>query len=256
MLDKSQKDRYFSHGEKTKMSSANESTAEAGQKKIQLLLVEDEKKLARLIERQLLKAGYAVQLAFDGEEAERMAISRQFELLILDLNLPKKSGIEVLERLRITGYSTPVLILTAKNAPEDRVKGLGLGADDYLGKPFDSSELLARIQAILRRSSAARTAILQVADLTLDLVKRRVQRDGKKIDLTQKEYDLLEFFVLNKNQIITRKRLAEQVWGYTFETGTNIVDVYIGYLRERIDKGFKKRLLQTVRGEGFVLVDD
>jgi two-component system copper resistance phosphate regulon response regulator CusR len=238
------------------MIPVNEYSVEVEEKKIRLLLVEDEKKLARLIERQLLKTGYSVELAFDGEEAERMMHSKQYEVIVLDLNLPKRSGLEVLERFRKAAYATPVLILTAKNTAEDRVKGLSLGADDYLGKPFDSGELIARLNAILRRSGANRTSIVQVADLTIDLVKRRVQRNGKKIDLTQKEYELLEFFIQNKNQIITRKRLAEAVWGYTFDTGTNIVDVYIGYLRESIDKGFKKKLLQTVRGEGFVLVDD
>lgn len=235
-------------------SAASQSTTE--EKKIRLLLVEDEKRLARLIERQLIKSGYSVELAFDGEEAEKIMHGRQFELIILDLNLPKRSGLEVLERFRKMAYTTPVLILTAKNTTDDRVKGLSLGADDYLGKPFDSGELIARIQAILRRSGTIRTSILQIADLTVDLVRRRVEREGKKIELTQKEYELLEFFIQNKNQIITRKRLAEAVWGYTFDTGTNIVDVYVGYLRESIDKGFKKKLLQTVRGEGFVLVDD
>ncbi len=221
-----------------------------------LLLIEDDKILARLLKKQLDRAGYYVENAFDGIEAENSATSKQFELIVLDLNLPKKSGLDVLDSLRKSGYSTPVLILTAKNKPEDRVRGLKLGADDYLGKPFDSAELLERIQAILRRSGSSRTSLLQVADLTLDLVKRTVTRDGKSIKLTIKEFDLLAFFIRNKNQIITRRRLAEQVWGYTFDAGTNVVDVYVGYLRENIDKDFRKKLIQTIRGEGFILTDE
>jgi len=221
--------------------------------KIQILLVEDEKRLARSLERLFIRSGYDAILAFDGHEAISAIMSREVHLVVLDLNLPIKSGMEVLEYLRSLSYNTPVLILSARDAMRDKVQGLDIGADDYVTKPFDSSELLSRIQAILRRSGVLRTSILQAADLTMDVVKRTVNRKGKRIDLTQTEFSLLEFFLRNKNVILTRKRIAEQVWGYKFETGTNIVDVYISYLRDSIDKGFTPKLIETVRGEGFLL---
>lgn len=241
---------------KTDPKVPSDTTTSAAPSPIRLLLVEDDKVLSKLVKRLLTKSGYDVDIAVDGEQAETNVMTKHYELMILDLNLPKKSGLQVLENLRKNGYSIPVLILTAKDKTEDRVKGLRMGADDYLGKPFDSAELLERIQAVLRRSGSERSSLLQVADLTMDLVKRTVVRDGKEIKLTPKEFDLLAFFIRNKNQTLTRRRIAEQVWGYTFDTGTNVVDVYIGYLRENIDKNFKRKLIHTVRGEGFVLLDE
>jgi two-component system, OmpR family, copper resistance phosphate regulon response regulator CusR len=223
---------------------------------IRILLVEDEKKLARSIKQQLERAGHVVEIAGDGIEAEEKVHHAEFHILVLDLNLPKKSGLDVLRDLRAASYTTPVLILTATDGVENRIKGLQLGADDYLVKPFDSGELLARIEAVLRRSGFSRTAILQAADLTLDVVKRTVERAGQKIDLSEKEFSLLEFLLRNKNKILTRKRLIEQVWGYQFDTGTNIVDVYMSYLRNAIDKGFSRKLIHTMHGEGFILVDN
>jgi len=223
--------------------------------KIRLLLVEDEKKLARAIERQLIRAGYDVDLAFTGEVATEKLSTNEFHLVILDITLPGKSGIDVLHELRSQSYPTPVLILSARDRVQDRIHGLQTGADDYVVKPFDSSELLARVQAVLRRAGVLRTSILQAGDLIMDVVKRTVKREDKDINLTQKEFALLEFFLRNKNTILTRKRIAEQVWGYKFETGTNIVDVYISYLRESIDKTFYRKLIETVRGEGFMLKD-
>ncbi len=220
-----------------------------------ILLVEDEKKLARAIERQLVRAGYNVDLAFTGEVAIEKITSLEFQLVILDIFLPGKSGIDVLHEIRSQSYATPVLILSARDRVQDRVQGLEVGADDYLTKPFDSSELLARIQSILRRSGTLRTSILEAGGLIMDMVKRTVKRDNKDISLTQTEFALLEFFMRNKNTLITRKRIAEQVWGYKFETGTNIVDVYISYLRNSVDKGFPRKLIETVRGEGFILKD-
>ena len=222
---------------------------------ISILLVEDEKKLARAIARQLERAGYDVSLAFDGETALENITTREVHLVILDLNLPRMSGIEVLQQLRDRLISTPVLILTARDGLKDKIHTLQIGADDYLTKPFDSSELVARMQAILRRSGKLRTSILQAADLTLDVLSRVVSRNGQVITLTQTEFALLEFFLRNKNMILTRRRIAEQVWGYKFETGTNIVDVYISYLRDSIDKNFSPKLIETVRGEGFILRD-
>ncbi len=221
--------------------------------KIHLLVVEDEKKLAHSLEAQLVAAGYGVTLAFDGVAASELALAQAFALIILDLKLPKKSGLEVLQELRASGNTTPVLILSARDKVEDRVQGLQLGADDYLVKPFDSGELLARLDAILRRTGLTRTTVLQAGEVTLDLTQRTVKRGEKEITLTQKEFALLEYFMRNKNQILTRKRIAEQVWGYTFDTGTNIVDVYVSYLRKKIEEGFSSKLIQTIHGEGFLL---
>jgi DNA-binding response OmpR family regulator len=226
------------------------------QPKTKILLVEDEKKLARSMQRLLDKRGYEVELAFDGEEAERKALNDQFGLIILDLGLPMKSGLDVLQSLRSRSYATPVLIVSARDRVSDRVQGLQLGADDYLPKPFDSNELLARIEAILRRSGSSSISILRAADLVMDLVSRTVRRGEKTISLSPREFALLEYFLRHKNQILTRARIAEQVWGYTFETGTNIVDVYVSYVREAVDKGFPKKLIQTVHGQGFVLRDE
>lgn len=226
-----------------------------GEREVRVLLVEDEKRLARSIEKQLQHEGYSVEMVYDGVEAEERALSRAYDIIVLDINLPKRSGFDVLHELRSQSYNTPVLILSARDDIKDRVGGLQLGADDYIVKPFDLSELIARIETILRRSGHSRTSILQAADLTIDVVKRSVRRDGKNITMSQKEFALLEFLLRNKNQIVTRKRIAQQVWGYDFETGTNIVDVYISYVRKAVDEGFSKRLIRTVRGEGFILSD-
>jgi two-component system copper resistance phosphate regulon response regulator CusR len=221
--------------------------------KIRVLLVEDEKKLARAIARQLERAGYEVCLAFEGQSALESITTREIQLIVLDINLPDISGIDVLQQLRARSYNTPVLFLTARDGLKDKINGLNLGADDYITKPFDSSELLSRMQAILRRSGAIRVSILEAEDLTMDVVSRVVRRAGQMIVLTQTEFALLEFFLRNKNVILTRRRIAEQVWGYKFETGTNIVDVYISYLRDSIDKNFSPKLIETIRGEGFML---
>ncbi len=228
----------------------------ASEKKIRILLVEDEKKLAHSIERKLVRSGYVVTLAFDGEEGVEKARSHEIDLIILDINLPKKSGIAFLQELRANSYATPALILSARDGVVDRIQGLQVGADDYLVKPFDSGELLERIQAILRRSGFSRISIIQAGDLTVDVVKHTVRRAGKDIVLSPKEFALLEYFMRNKNQILTRRRIAERVWGYKFDTGTNIVDVYVSYLREAIDRGFPAKLIQTIRGEGFILKDE
>jgi DNA-binding response OmpR family regulator len=227
-----------------------------GRPGIRILLVEDEKKLARSVKQQLERAGNTVEIAGDGVTGEERARRGEYHLIVLDLNLPKKSGLDVLRDLRADSYMTPVLILTAVDGLEHRIEGLKLGADDYLVKPFDSGELLARIEAVVRRSGYSKTALLQAADLLMDVVKRTVERAGQKIPLSDKEFSLLEFLLRNKNQILTRKRLIEQVWGYQFDTGTNIVDVYISYLRQAVDKGYPKKLIHTMHGEGFILVDE
>ena len=222
---------------------------------VRILLVEDEKKLARSIKQQLERGGNFVEIAEDGIDAETKARQGRYDIIILDLNLPKKSGLDVLRDLRAASYTTPVLILTALEGVDHRIEGLRIGADDYLAKPFDSGELVARIEAVLRRCGFSRTAVLRAADLTMDVVRRTVERAGEKIPLSEKEFSLLEFLLRNKNQILTRKRLIEQIWGYKFETGTNIVDVYISYLRNALDKGFSRKLIHTMHGEGFILID-
>jgi two-component system, OmpR family, copper resistance phosphate regulon response regulator CusR len=223
--------------------------------RIKILLVEDERKLARVIGRQLSRASYEVDIVHDGQSAINNIFSEEYHIILLDLNIPNKSGIDVIREIRSKSYLTPILIISARDTVKDRVNGLEIGADDYLTKPFDSSELIARIQAILRRSGTLRTAILKVKDLSMDMVNRTVSRGEKNISLSQTEFSLLEFFLRNKNTILTRRRIAEQVWGYKFETGTNIVDVYVSYLRDSIDKEFPTKLIETVRGEGFILKD-
>lgn len=228
---------------------------EATNGKAHVLLIEDEKKLARSLERHLTREGYSVELSFDGADACDKIKGNKYKLLILDINLPKKSGYDLLNEIRLELDSTPVLILSARDTVEDRVKGLRLGADDYLIKPFDSGEFLARVEAILRRAEISSNHILTAADLTMDIKNRCVKRGEKAINLSPKEFSLLEFFLRNKNQVLTRKRIAEQVWGYHFDTGTNLVDVYVYYVREAIDKGQSRKLINTVRGQGFIMVD-
>lgn len=220
-----------------------------------VLLIEDEKKLARSLKNHLMREGYAVDLTHDGVEAVNKILQNEYNLLILDINLPNKSGFDILDEIRNQSNETSVLILSSRNAVEDRVKGLRLGADDYLIKPFDSSELLARIEAILRRSENSANQVLKADDLLLDIQNRKVTRGEKEINLSPKEFLLLEFFLRNKNQVLTRKRIAEQVWGYNFDTGTNLVDVYVYYIREAIDKGHPRKLINTVRGQGFMMTD-
>jgi two-component system, OmpR family, copper resistance phosphate regulon response regulator CusR len=220
-----------------------------------VLLVEDEKKLARSVQAQLTQHGYEVESASDGIDAIDMTLAGDFHVVILDINLPGKSGLEVLQAIRSRSQATPVLIVSARDAVSDRIMGLTLGADDYLVKPFDSAELVARLQAILRRSGLARHSVLRAGDLTLDVVERKARRGGREINLTGREFALLEFLLRNKNQVLTRRRIAEQVWGYKFDTGTNVVGVYISYLRKIVDDGFPVKLIQTVLGEGFLLKD-
>ncbi|HEV8538442.1 MAG TPA: response regulator transcription factor [Bacteroidota bacterium] len=223
---------------------------------INILVVEDEKHLAESVARRLQEEGYAVDVSYDGEEGLELARTRKYHLIILDLLLPRKDGMEVLREIRRNKVSSMVIVLTAKSAIEDRVEGLQTGADDYLSKPFAFAELMARVETLLRRHGVNQNTILRVADLELDIITRTVRRATKHIHLTAKEYLLLELLMRNKNRIITRRAIAEQVWGYSFETGTNVVDVYVNYLRKAIDEGFPKRLIHTVRGVGFILKED
>ena len=221
-----------------------------------ILVVEDHKDIAMLVEKRLSKT-FEVELAFNGEDASDMLNNKEFDLVILDLSLPKKSGFDVLKDLRKKTSFPPVLILSGLNAVDDKVKGLKLGADDYLAKPFDMKELMARIEALLRRvPTAAEVVKLEISDLEVDLVGRKVLRGGKEIELSPKEFSLLEYLLRNKNKVVSRKQIAEDVWGHHFDAGTNFVDVYINYLRNSIDKSFEKKLIHTVYGQGFIIKEE
>ena len=225
-------------------------------REINLLIVEDEHHLADSIARRMEEEGYSVDVANDGEEGLRLASTKKYHLIILDLLLPKKDGLQVLREIRRGKVQSMVLVLTARSTVEERVDGLRLGADDYLTKPFAFAELLARVESLLRRQGVGHGPVLRVADVELDVETRAVRRSMKNIQLTAKEYLLLEFLMRNKNRILTRREIAEQVWGYTFDTGTNVVDVYVNYLRKALDEGFPKRLIHTVRGVGFILKEE
>jgi len=225
-------------------------------KEVFILVVEDERHLADSVARRLQEEGYTVDICHDGEEGYQLASSKKYHLIILDLLLPRKDGMQILKDLRRNKVQSMVLILTAKSTVEDRVEGLRTGADDYLLKPFAFAELLARVETLLRRQGVEQKTLMQVADLELDVESRNVRRAGRNIHLTVKEFALLELLMRNKNRILTRRAIAEQVWGYTFDTGTNVVDVYVNYLRKAIDEGFPKRLVHTVRGVGFILKDE
>jgi DNA-binding response OmpR family regulator len=222
----------------------------------QILVVEDERHLADSVARRLQEEGYAVDVAHDGEEGFRLADTKKYHLIVLDLLLPRKDGMQVLRDLRRNKVQSLVLVLTAKSTVEDRVEGLRAGADDYLPKPFAFAELLARVETLLRRHGVEQSPLLRVADLELDIQTRQVRRAHRSIHLTAKEFLLLEYLVRNKNRILTRRAIAEQVWGYDFDTGTNVVDVYVNYLRKAIDEGFPIRLIHTVRGVGFILKEE
>lgn len=233
-----------------------ESLKSPANREINILIVEDEHHLADSVARRMEEEGYSVDVANDGEEGYRLASTKKYHLIVLDLLLPKKDGLQVLREIRRNKVQSMVLILTARSTVEERVDGLRLGADDYLTKPFAFAELLARVESLLRRQGVGHGPVLRVADVELDIETRAVRRSMKNIQLTAKEYLLLEFLMRNKNRILTRREIAEQVWGYTFDTGTNVVDVYVNYLRKAIDEGFPRRLIHTVRGVGFIFKEE
>lgn len=220
---------------------------------MKVLLVEDDKSIAHFVGKGLRENYFAVDMAYDGEEGLYLALNERYDLLILDIMLPKMDGVEILKSIREAGISTPVVFLTAKDAQRDIVEGLNLGADDYMVKPFSFNELLARVRAILRRAKAERVSELKVADLSMDLVAHKVFRGGKRIDLTPKEYALLEYLMRNEGQILTRTMISESIWDYHFDSLTNVIDVHVYHLRNKIDKGFKPQLLHTIKGVGYVL---
>jgi len=223
---------------------------------MKILVVEDEKKVASFIKRGLEEEKYEVDIAYDGEDGFQKAAEGAYSLVILDVMLPKKDGLTVVKELRLKKLLVPVLMLTAKDTVDDIVAGLNSGSDDYLTKPFAFAELLARVRALLRRSEQERGAEIRFADLRLDPVTHKVWRKDKEIDLTAKEYSLLEFFMRNPNQVLTRTTIAENVWDYIFDSFTNIIDVYVNYLRKKIDRDADKKLIHTVRGVGYILKEE
>lgn len=233
---------------------------------MKILVVEDEAKVSEVLKRGLTEEGYDVTTAFDGETGLRLALAERFDLILLDINLPKMNGLELCKRLRVTDEITPVLMLTALGMSDDIVTGLEAGADDYLPKPFRFNELYARIKALTRRrvivdsnnsnTQSARpekNVVFVLEDLSIDYEAKQVKRAGKLIQLTAKEYALLEYLAQNAGKVRSRQEIAESVWGLDFETGTNFIDVYINYLRNKVDKPFPRKLIHTVTGFGYIL---
>jgi heavy metal response regulator len=218
---------------------------------MRILLVEDERKIADFIHRGLSEEGHAVDVTHDGDEALDWAGVATIDVIILDVMLPSRDGFEVCRTLRQRGLHTPILMLTAKDAVDDRVRGLDSGADDYLVKPFAFAELLARLRALSRREPQAKKTLLQVGDLTLNTATREVRRQGKTVELTAKEHSLLEYLMRHPDQVLTRSMIAEHVWNYDFDNATNVIDVHIRNLRRKIDDTAAMKLIQTVRGTGY-----
>jgi DNA-binding response OmpR family regulator len=220
---------------------------------MRLLLIEDEEKVSRLIVRGLTAERLAVDVAADGKSGLELAQTYSYDLIILDLMLPGLSGTEVLRRVRLDNAQTPVLVLTARDALGEKVAHFELGADDYLTKPFAFAELIVRVKALLRRGAVNRSNVLRVADLELERLSQQVRRAGQKIELTGKEYGLLEYLMLNAGRVLSRTMIIEHVWDQSFDGATNIVDVYVRHLRSKVDEGYEQRLLRTVRGVGYVI---
>ena len=223
---------------------------------MRILLVEDEKRIASFIERGLKEEDYAVDVAYNGQDALFQVSVYQYDLIVLDRILPDKDGVEVCKEIRTKALKVPVLMLTARSSIDDKVEGLDAGADDYLTKPFAFDELLARIRALLRRKNQGASNLIKVGDLELNQKTHEVKRDGQVIDLTSKEYSLLEYFMVNAGQVITRTMISEHVWNESFDSLTNVIDVYVNYVRNKIDKPFESPLLKTIRGKGYILQAD
>ena len=221
-----------------------------------ILVVEDEKKVASFIKRGLEAANYSVDVEHDGETGLSRLLKTDYDLVILDVMLPRVDGLSLMKEIRQRRIEVPVLLLTARVTIADRVMGLDLGADDYLTKPFAFEELLARVRALLRRGAAAVPAVLGIADLRLDPATREVTRSNQRIELTPKEYALLEFLLRRREQVLSRVVIAQHVWGVNYDTFTNVIDVYVNYLRNKIDDGFEPKLIHTVRGVGYVLKEE
>jgi two-component system copper resistance phosphate regulon response regulator CusR len=227
--------------------------------KMRVLIAEDDKPVASFVQKGLEAEQYAVDIAQDGDEAQFMVGQIDYDLAVLDLTLPRLDGLEVMKHIRQTKPALPVLVLTGRNGVEDRVKGLDLGADDYLTKPFSFTELSARVRALLRRAAQPAAVVLRVDDLELDRVERRVKRAGHSIELTPKEFGefgLLEYLMRNVGRCVTRAMIIEHVWNLSFDTMTNVVDVYINYVRKKVDNGHEHKLIHTVRGVGYQIGEE
>ena len=236
--------------------------AEAGQnsrhaasdvRAVRILVVEDDRKLVEVLRQGLKENGFAVDSAADGDKGLELALETEYDAIVLDLMLPRRSGLDILKELRARHRATPVLILSARSAVEDRIRGLDLGADDYLAKPFSFKELLARLRAITRRPPAEPKTVLAAADLELDTARREVHRAGRAIVLTAKEFALLELLLRKKGVVVTRGMILDRVWDMEYDGGSNLVEVYINYLRRKVDQEFEPKLIHTVRGSGYVL---
>lgn len=223
-----------------------------------ILVVEDERKMAALLRRVLTEERHSVDLAYDGPSGLDLALSDTYDVMILDLMLPGLDGIEICRQVRAQRIAMPILMLTARKAVEDRVKGLRMGADDYLGKPFSMEELLARVDALLRRREQAfeKTSELRVGELTLNLVHHEAKRNGRSIELTSKEFALLEFLMRHPRQVLTRTQIIDHVWRYDQDASSKIVDIYIHYLRDKVDQGYPRALIKTVRGVGYKIEEE
>lgn len=220
---------------------------------MRLLIAEDEKQLNKILTQQLTDSGYTVDSCYDGEDALDHLAAADYDGVILDIMMPKTDGLTVLATMRQKGLETPVLFLTAKDSVADRVEGLDLGADDYLTKPFAFEELLARVRVLVRKKAGSKSNVYQLADLTLDTLSRQVKRGETEISLSSKEFSILEYMIMNKNVVLSRDTLERHIWNYEYEGSSNMVDVYIRYLRKKIDEGFEPKLIHTVRGAGYVL---
>jgi two-component system copper resistance phosphate regulon response regulator CusR len=222
---------------------------------MRVLLVEDDRRIASFVAKGLRENAYAVDIAGDGEEAAYMASVNAYDLFVLDVNLPKKDGFEVCADLRREGNTKPVLMLTARDGIDDRITGLDTGADDYLVKPFEFRELLARLRALSRRTAEYRSPKLKIADIEIDTLSQTIKRNEDEIELTAKEYSLLEFFALNKGRVVGREEISEHVWNENFDPFSNLIEVYVKRLRSKLDKGRPDSLIQTRRGAGYILND-
>jgi len=220
---------------------------------MRILVIEDERRLSNIIKKGFTEDGFAVDTAFDGEEGQYLAESEEYDLIVLDLMLPKIDGIELCKALRKKGIKTPILMLTARSTIEDKVKGLDSGADDYITKPFSFIEFRSRVHALIRRSHQEGSPVLQIDGLTLDPLKHKVVRDGKDISLTPKEFSILELLMRHKGEVVTRTMIIEHVWDYDFNGMSNIVDVFVVTLRKKIDGDFKNKLIKTVHGVGYII---
>ena len=223
---------------------------------MRILVVEDEKRLAEFIKNGLREQKYSVDVAFDGEEGEYNAMTNDYDLIILDILLPKKNGWEVCESLRNAGVEIPIIILSALSDVSDRIRGLEKGADDYLTKPFVIAELMARVNALLRRAHKVSQPVIRIRDLELDTAARKVKCAGEDIQLTNKEFALLEYLIMNKNKVVTRTMISEHVWDIHFDAGSNVIDVIINFLRKKIETEGGDKLILTIRGAGYMLKDE